>query len=116
MKFIPKNNVYEWYIAWELTTGTIFEMPLSQAKTFTKFKISSKTLPVGSNATITVYKNWVSDCIWTITTAQALVNGLYTTSQTTFTSWVYSENDRLTISVTAPWSTTPITNLTWQLI
>ena len=109
-------TAYDWVVAWELTTWTIFETWFASAKTLTKFKCSLKTLPTWADFIIKAYKNGVEDASVTIATTATATNWLYVSDDTTFVSGSYAENDRLTITITQIWTTISGSNLSWQVI
>lgn len=113
------SQMYEVYIAWELTTGRIFKQVVKTTQTLAWVKITTDTLPTGANLQVQVYKNWIatansiftSDTPIEITTAQWTTNGVYTTTKTTIDNWSFTENDVLYIYITQVGSTLSWTNL-----
>jgi len=108
-------SIYNGTVAWEQVVWDIFEMPADAAFTASAFKVSLKTLPTWADLTVTLYKNWTSDAVATIATTDSATNWLYIDTITSFTSGSYSENDRVTVSVTQIGSSIPGNNLSWSL-
>ena len=108
-------TIFNWEVNWELTVWKIFETLSPWAFTATEFRCQTDTLPVGASIVVNVYKNWTIDATATIIVTETLVNWLYTDADTTFVSWSYVATDRVSVEITAVWSTVPWTNLSWTL-
>ena len=98
-------------IAWEITVGTVIEVPVSKTITAWTFRVALKTLPTGADVIVKLYKNWTEDASVTIATWASATNWLYQWTDTIFVSGSYVAWDVLKVSVTQIGSTLAGTGL-----
>ena len=108
-------TLYDWAIAWEQTTWTVFEVPMAWDATLSKFKISLKTLPEWADFIAKIYKNWTEDASATIATDATVTNWLYIADDTSFESWDYTENDAIKVEISQVWSDVAWSDFVWQI-
>lgn len=113
------TQMYEWNIDWQTFNGMIARFTVRAGQTLSGVKITSASLPVWSNFTLDVRRNWIattnsiftSDTGVSITTAQWLTNWVYTTTKTAIDNGVCVADDVLYVFVVDAWSTLPLSDL-----
>jgi hypothetical protein len=113
------TQMYEWNIDWQTFNGMIARFTVKAGQTLSGVKITGSSLPVWSNFTLDVRRNWIattnsiftSDVWVSITTAQWLTNWVYTSTKVSIDNGVCVENDVLYVFVVDAWSTLPLQDL-----